>query len=129
MAGHVDELLSCFDTNHALEVTNHHWEWMRTQNGTDAVCIGTRGMRINGIMKELGSEKVDVIKYSDDSAEYVKAALAPATVKEVFFDAERSCRVVVDADQLSLAIGKEGQNARLAARLTGCKIDIKTERY
>ena len=104
---------------------------MSREEGVDAIgsCIGTRGMRINGIMKELGSEKVDVIKYSDDSAEYVKAALAPATVKEVFFDAERSCRVVVDADQLSLAIGKEGQNARLAARLTGCKIDIKTERY
>ena len=80
-------------------------------------------------MKELGNEKIDVIKYSEDIADYVKAALSPATVNEVIFDGERSCRVVVDADQLSLAIGKEGQNARLAARLTGCKIDIKTDRY
>ena len=64
--------------------------------------------------------------YSEVPEEYVQAALSPATVKSVTFDGERSCRVIVDADQLSLAIGKEGQNARLAARLTGYKIDIKT---
>ncbi|MBE6673104.1 MAG: transcription termination/antitermination protein NusA [Ruminococcaceae bacterium] len=104
---------------------------MSREEGVDPIgsCIGARGIRINGIMKELGGEKIDVIKYSEDIAEYVKAALSPATVNEVIFDGERSCRVVVDADQLSLAIGKEGQNARLAARLTGCKIDIKTDRY
>ena len=104
---------------------------MSREEGVDAIgsCIGARGMRINGIMRELGNEKIDVIKYSEDIAEYVKAALSPATVNEVIFDGDRSCRVVVEADQLSLAIGKEGQNARLAARLTGCKIDIKTEKY
>ncbi len=90
-------------------------------------CIGNRGMRIQGISNELRGEKIDIIKYSDDPAEYVAAALSPATVKEVVFDSEKVCRVVVDADQLSLAIGKEGQNARLAARLTGIKIDIKTK--
>ena len=68
-----------------------------------------------------------IIKYSEDPVEYISAALSPATVKEVVLDSEKSCRVVVDADQLSLAIGKEGQNARLAARLTGMKIDIKSE--
>ncbi len=90
-------------------------------------CIGNRGMRIQNISNELRGEKIDIIKYSDDPAEYIAAALSPATVKEVVFDSERVCRVVVDADQLSLAIGKEGQNARLAARLTGIKIDIKTK--
>lgn len=89
-------------------------------------CIGNRGMRIQSITNELRGEKIDIIKYSDDPIEYISAALSPATVKEVVIDSEKSCRVVVDADQLSLAIGKEGQNARLAARLTGFKIDIKT---
>ena len=89
-------------------------------------CIGNHGSRIASILNELGNEKIDVIKYSEVPEEYVQAALSPATVKSVTFDGERSCRVIVDADQLSLAIGKEGQNARLAARLTGYKIDIKT---
>ena len=89
-------------------------------------CIGNRGMRIQSITNELRGEKIDIIKYSEDPVEYISAALSPATVKEVVLDSEKSCRVVVDADQLSLAIGKEGQNARLAARLTGFKIDIKT---
>ncbi len=89
-------------------------------------CIGNHGSRIAGILNELGNEKIDVIKYSEVPEEYVQAALSPATVKSVTFDGERSCRVIVDPDQLSLAIGKEGQNARLAARLTGFKIDIKT---
>ena len=79
-------------------------------------------------MSELGNEKIDVIKYSEDPAEFVRAALSPATVDEVILDGERSCRVVVAPDQLSLAIGKEGQNARLAARLAGFRIDIKTDR-
>lgn len=90
-------------------------------------CIGNHGTRIANILAELGNEKIDVIKYSDIPEEYVRAALSPATVESVTLDGERSCRVIVSADQLSLAIGKEGQNARLAARLTGFKtIDIKT---
>ena len=95
----------------------------------DAVgaCIGNHGMRIQEIVRELRGEKIDIIEYSENIEEYVAAALAPAEVKSVTFTGERSCKVVVDADQLSLAIGKEGQNARLAARLTGMKIDIKTE--
>ncbi len=96
-------------------------------SGVDAVgaCIGNRSMRINNIISELGGEKIDIIKYSEDPAEYVAAALSPATVNDVAVEDEHICRVYVDADQLSLAIGKEGQNARLAARLTGYKIDIK----
>ncbi len=90
-------------------------------------CIGNRGMRIQSIVNELRGEKIDIVKYSEDPTEYISAALSPAVVKEVVLDSEKSCRVVVEADQLSLAIGKEGQNARLAARLTGFKIDIKTK--
>ncbi len=89
-------------------------------------CIGNRGMRIQSIINELRGEKIDIIKYSEDPTEYISAALSPAVVNEVILDSEKSCRVVVDPDQLSLAIGKEGQNARLAARITGFKIDIKT---
>ncbi|MBE6533550.1 MAG: transcription termination/antitermination protein NusA [Ruminococcaceae bacterium] len=102
--------------------------WSRDED-VDAVgaCIGNHGMRIQEIVKELRGEKIDIVKYSEDPAEYVAASLAPADVKSVDFIDERSCRVVVDNDQLSLAIGKEGQNARLAARLTGMKIDIKAE--
>ena len=102
--------------------------WSRDED-VDAVgaCIGTHGMRISGILDELGGEKIDIVKYSEVPEEFVAAALAPAEVKSVTFTAERACRVIVDADQLSLAIGKEGQNARLAARLTGVKIDIKSE--
>ena len=90
-------------------------------------CIGNHGMRISAILDELRGEKIDIVKYSEDPAEYVAAALAPATVLDVEMTGERACRVLVDADQLSLAIGKEGQNARLAARLTGHKVDIKAE--
>ncbi len=95
----------------------------------DAVgaCIGNHAMRIAGIVEELRGEKIDIVKYSEIPEEYVAEALAPAVVRSVEFTAERSCKVIVDADQLSLAIGKEGQNARLAARLTGFKIDIKAE--
>ena len=88
-------------------------------------CIGNRGMRIAAINDELRGERIDIIKYSDDPCEYVTQALSPAKVEKVELDGERSCKVYVDADQLSLAIGKEGQNARLAAKLTGFKIDIK----
>ena len=88
-------------------------------------CIGKNSMRINTILAELSGEKVDVIKYSDDVCEYVKEALSPARVLDVYLEDERTCRVTVAPEQLSLAIGKEGQNAKLVARLTGCKIDIK----
>ena len=102
--------------------------WSRDED-VDAVgaCIGTHGMRISGILDELGGEKIDIVKYSEVPEEFVAAALSPAEVRSVTFTADRACRVIVDADQLSLAIGKEGQNARLAARLTGYKIDIKSE--
>ena len=88
-------------------------------------CIGNHGMRIASIVEELRGEKIDIVKYSESPEEFVAAALSPATVNSVEMTGERACRVTVDADQLSLAIGKEGQNARLAARLTGMKIDIK----
>lgn len=91
-------------------------------------CVGPRGGRVNSIVEELHGEKVDIIKWSDDSATYIAAALAPADVVAVdVLEHEKSCRVLVPDDQLSLAIGKEGQNARLAAKLTGWKIDIKPE--
>ena len=88
-------------------------------------CIGKNGMRISAILDELGNEKVDIIKYSESLPEYVAEALSPAKVISVEMDGERSCRVTVSPDQLSLALGQEGQNAKLVARLTGCKIDIK----
>ncbi len=95
----------------------------------DAVgaCIGNRGARINAVVTELNGEKIDVIPYSDDPYEYIKSALLPATVISVEIEGDRNARVIVAPDQLSLAIGKQGQNARLAARLTGFKIDIKSE--
>ena len=89
-------------------------------------CIGNRGARIANVVDELCGEKIDVIKYSDQPEEYIAAALAPANVVSVTMESDRSSRVIVTPDQLSLAIGKEGQNVRLAARLTGIKIDIKT---
>ena len=88
-------------------------------------CIGERGRRIADIVDELRGEKIDVVEYSDDTAAFIAQALSPAEVIDVEMDGDRSARVTVSQDQLSLAIGKEGQNARLAARLTGCKIDIK----
>ena len=102
--------------------------WSREED-VDAIgaCIGAYGSRIQSIVKELNGEKIDIIKYSETPEEYVAAALAPANVKSVEFLDERTCKVLVDATQLSLAIGKEGQNARLAAKLTGAKIDIKAE--
>ena len=102
---------------------------MSRDEDVDAVgaCIGNHAMRIAGIVEELRGEKIDIVKYSEVPEEYVAEALAPAEVRSVTFVAERSCKVIVDEDQLSLAIGKEGQNARLAARLTGFKIDIKSE--
>lgn len=95
----------------------------------DAVgaCVGTHSMRIDAILSELAGEKIDIVRYDDQPETYIAAALAPATVQSVTMTAERACRVTVSPDQLSLAIGREGQNVRLAARLTGYKIDIKTD--
>ena len=89
-------------------------------------CVGPRGGRVGAVVDELGGEKIDIVVWSEDPCEYVKAALSPADVISVTpVPGQKACRVVVPDDQLSLAIGKEGQNARLAARLTGYKIDIK----
>ena len=93
-------------------------------------CVGPKGQRVAAIVDELRGEKIDIIKYSEDPAAFIAAALAPADVLDVRMAEEgKSCRVTVPDDQLSLAIGKEGQNARLAARLTGYKIDIKPQSY
>lgn len=91
-------------------------------------CVGPRGQRVDRVVTELRGEKIDIIKWSADPAEFVANALNPAHVINVFVsEADKACRVVVPDNQLSLAIGKEGQNARLAARLTGWKIDIKSQ--
>jgi len=93
-------------------------------------CVGPAGQRVNNIVNELGGEKIDIIKFSEDPAQFIAAAIAPADVIEVkLADDGKVCRVIVPDEQLSLAIGKEGQNARLAARLTGYKIDIKPQSY
>ena len=99
-----------------------------TMEGIDPVgaCVGPRGGRVGAVVDELGGEKIDIVVWSEDPCEYVKAALSPADVVSVtLVPGQKACRVVVPDDQLSLAIGTEGQNARLAARLTGYKIDIK----
>ncbi len=89
-------------------------------------CVGPKGSRVDSVVNELRGEKIDIVSYSDDIEKFVAAALAPAEVYSVtLLEDGRSCRVIVPDDQLSLAIGKEGKNARLAARLTNCKIDIK----
>ena len=95
-------------------------------------CIGPRGQRINVIIRELRGEKIDVIPYNDDPSKYIAAALSPAKVVEVTIEkgedgVKNACSVTVPNDQLSLAIGNKGQNVRLAAKLTGWKIDIKPE--
>jgi N utilization substance protein A len=91
-------------------------------------CIGQKGSRVSAIVDELCGEKMDIVRYSDDPENYVASALAPADVVSVkVLEDGKSCRVIVPDNQLSLAIGKEGQNVRLAARLTGFKIDIKSE--
>ncbi len=97
----------------------------------DAVgaCIGQRGARVNAIVDELGGEKIDIVKYSDDPVAFITEALSPAKVLTVTVESEdpKVCRVTVPDSQLSLAIGNKGQNVRLAARLTGWKIDIHPE--
>ena len=100
-----------------------------SQDGIDPVgaCVGTRGARVGAVVDELHGEKMDIVVWSEDPCQFVASALSPATVLSVSLlpGAGKACRVVVPDDQLSLAIGKEGQNARLAARLTGYKIDIR----
>ena len=99
-----------------------------TKEGIDPVgaCVGPRGGRVGAVVEELHGEKIDIVVWSEDPCEYVRSALSPADVLSVtLVPGQKACRVVVPDDQLSLAIGKEGQNARLAARLTGYKIDIK----
>ena len=103
---------------------------MSTDENIDPIgaCIGAKGTRVQVIVDELGGEKIDIVKYSDDPAEFIKASLNPAEVVSLDIDVEnKEAHVVVPFHQLSLAIGKEGQNARLAARLTGYKIDIKSD--
>ena len=92
-------------------------------------CIGQKGARVNRIVAELGGEKIDIIEYSDEPEKYISAALSPATVTkvEIVDEEKKSCKATVPDGQLSLAIGNKGQNARLAAKLTGWKIDIRPQ--
>src|SRR5690606_30823403 len=102
------------------------------QDGIDPVgaCVGMRGMRIQNIVKELHEEKIDVIEWNPDQEAFIAKALSPARVSGVYLEEDpvsgRTAVVIVPDDQLSLAIGREGQNARLAAKLTGWRIDIKS---
>ena len=103
---------------------------MSTQDGVDPIgsCVGQRGSRVQTVMAELGGEKIDIVEYSDDPVKYIANALSPAKILNVQLDeANKEAKVGVLEDQLSLAIGKAGQNVRLAARLTGWKIDINGE--
>ncbi len=98
----------------------------------DAVgaCVGQKGARVNAVLENLGEERVDIIKYSEDPVLYITESLSPAKVVSVTVDEEaKTAEVIVPDYQLSLAIGKEGQNARLAAKLTGWKIDIKSDKH
>jgi len=98
-----------------------------TDIDTVGACIGQRGLRIKNIVNELNGEKIDIIEWKEDKKEFVKAALSPAKVESVeILDDDETARVIVEKSQLSLAIGKAGQNARLAAKLTGMRVDIKT---
>ncbi len=99
-----------------------------SQSGVDPVgsCVGQKGVRVQAVINELGDEKIDVISYQTDPVEFIKAALSPAKELQVTVDEnEKTAEVTAPDDQLSLAIGREGQNVRLAARLTGYKIDIR----
>ena len=101
-----------------------------TDPQVDAVgaCVGQKGIRVERMVNELHNEKIDIIEWDSDPAVYIAKALSPAKVIMVYInDAEKAAKVVVPDQQLSLAIGKEGQNARLAAKLTGWKIDIKSQ--
>ncbi|MFA5114581.1 MAG: transcription termination factor NusA [Candidatus Omnitrophota bacterium] len=91
-------------------------------------CVGMRGNRVRNIVNELNGEKIDIVRYNEDIREYIKAALAPAKINEIKLDKDNmKAEVVVDDDQLSLAIGKHGQNVRLASRLVGWELDIRTK--
>ena len=99
-------------------------------DGVDPVgaCVGPRGSRVRMVVSELRGERIDIIPYNEDAARFVAKALSPARVREVIVDdEERNATIIVPDDQLSLAIGKEGQNARLASKLTGWRIDIKSQ--
>jgi N utilization substance protein A len=125
-SGAVDIVAIAREAGHRtkIAVTSH-------QPGVNAkgACIGPMGSRVRNVMTELHGEKIDIVDYSDDSAEFVANALSPARVARVdIVDAQaRVAKVIVPDYQLSLAIGKEGQNARLAHRLTGWKIDIRPD--
>ena len=125
-------------TNGAISIVNIVREvGMRTKiaikaedPNLDAVgaCIGNKGMRINNIIQELHGEKIDIVLYSDDPAQYISNALSPATVLDVELDeSTKSAKVLVPENKLSLAIGRAGHNVRLAAKLTGWKLDVKAE--
>ena len=104
--------------------------WSKDEN-VDAIgaCIGTKRSRVENVIAQIGGEKIDIVKYSEDPAEFISAALSPSSVisVEILSQQPKSCRVTVPDEQLSLAIGNKGQNARLAARLTGYNIDIHPE--
>ena len=95
----------------------------------DAVgaCVGNKGARVNAIVAELGGEKIDIIPWSENPLEFISNALSPARVIKVIETGEETAMAIVPDDKLSLAIGRSGQNARLAVRLTGWKIDVKSE--
>lgn len=99
------------------------------EEGVDPIgaMVGQRGVRVSAVMSELGGEKIDIIEYSDDTAEYITNALSPAKVVDVKIMPKNTALAIVPDDQLSLAIGKDGQNVRLAAKLTGWKIDVRGE--
>ena len=90
-------------------------------------CVGQKGVRVSTVISELGGEKIDIIQFNDNAEKYISSSLSPAKILEVDIDEERKhAKVTVAEDQLSLAIGKGGQNVRLAAKLTGYKIDIRS---
>jgi N utilization substance protein A len=90
-------------------------------------CVGVRGQRVKSIVRELGGEKIDIIRYSDDVETYIKNAMAPAELKTIRLNSERqSAEILVEDDQLSLAIGKKGQNVRLASKLIGWELDVRS---
>ena len=90
-------------------------------------CVGNKGVRVNAIVNEIGGEKIDIIPWSEDILDFIARSLSPAQVLMVqAYEETKEAKVIVADDKLSLAIGKEGQNARLAARLTGWKIDVKS---
>lgn len=101
------------------------------EEGIDPIgaCVGQRGTRVMTVTNELGNEKIDIIQWHEDPAKFIAAALSPAKVTHVGVSEHREAKVLVPEDQLSLAIGKDGQNARLAARLTGWKIDIRSQAH